>query len=574
VALAAELRAQIRGEVRFDEGSRALYATDSSNYRQVPIGIVIPKDVEDVITTVAACQNFGAALLARGGGTSLAGQCCNIAVVLDPSTHNHCTLGGMIGNDSCGTHSLMAGKTTDNIEELDILTYDGLRLRVGPTSEEDLARIIREGGLRGQIYARLKALRDRYADLIRERYPRIPRRVSGYNLEQLLPENGFHVARALFGSEGTCVTVLEATARLVYSPPARALVVLGYPDVYAAGDAVSDGQSRADLLPKMFGHELVEAFRGFKAIWDPEGKTMCPSFMVTREEEHTTRGRARLLFEMLPGNPLTDGWRDEPVREALDLCLACKGCKGDCPVNVDMATYKAEFLSHYYQGRLRPITAYSMGLISWWARLASHLPGVVNFLTHTPPFSRLAKAAAGIAPERRLPVFAHEPFTQWFRTREPRNVGRPRVLLWPDTFNNYFHPETAIAAVEVLEAVGYQVEVPEHSLCCGRPLYDFGMLELAKRWLRQILETLRVPIAAGLPLVGLEPSCVAVFRDELTNLFPHDEDAKRLRHQSFLLSELLEKIVCRRATDLSRVPLRQFMADGKQGERVWKAKSS
>jgi FAD/FMN-containing dehydrogenase/Fe-S oxidoreductase len=829
-ALAQELRSTIRGEVRFDKGSRALYSTDGSNYRQVPIGVVLPKDVEDVIATIAACRGSGAPLLARGGGTSLAGQCCNVAVVLDfskymnsvieinsekkqarvqpgiildhlrntaehyhltfgpdPATHSQCTLGGMIGNNSCGVHSVMAGMTSDNIEELDILTYDGLRMRVGKTSDEELERIIGEGGRRGEMYARLRALRDTYANLIRTRYPNIPRRVSGYGLDQLLPEHGFHVARALVGTEGTCVTVLEATTRLVHSPPARSLLVLGYPNAYNAADHVpeilaykpiglegfdshlvenmrkkqlqpdnivllpegggwllvefgsetkqeaddqaralmeelkratnppfmklfadpreaqriwlvreaalgatvfvpgeplgwegwedaavppeklgdylrdlfvlmgrygytsalyghfgqgcvhtrinfdltshdgirkfrsfveaaadlvvayggsisgehGDGQSRAELLPKMYGPELVQAFREFKAIWDPDGKmnpgkvvdpyridqnlrlgtsyhppqlathfkfpddhgsfatatlrcvgvgkcrrteggTMCPSYMVTREETHTTRGRTHLLFEMLQGNPLTEGWRSEPVKEALDLCLACKGCKGDCPVNVDMATYKAEFLSHYYAGRLRSRSSYAMGLIYWWSRLASRMPGVVNFFTQTPLLRDVAKLGAGVAQERQMPVFASQTFKEWFRKRGSRNSGHPRVILWPDTFNNYLRTETAKAAVEVLEAAGYQVEVPEQSLCCGRPLYDHGMLTTAERLLRQILETLEPQITEGIPIVGLEPSCVAVFRDELLNFFPTDENARRLSKQAFLLSEFLE----------------------------------
>ena len=831
--LAQELRSTIRGEVRFDEGSRALYATDGSNYRQVPIGVVLPKDVEDVIATIAACRGSGAPILARGGGTSLAGQCCNVAVVLDlskymhniieidpdkkqarvqpgiildhlrnaaehyhltfgpdPATHSQCTLGGMIGNNSCGVHSVMAGMTSENIEELEILTYDGLRMHVGQTSEAELERIIEEGGRRGEIYARLKALRDKYADLVRTRYPNIPRRVSGYSLDQLLPENGFHVARALIGTEGTCVTVLEATTRLVHSPPARSLLVLGYPNAYngadhvmeilahkpiglegfdnhlvenmrkkqlqpdnivllpegggwllvefgsetkqeaddqaralmeelqratnppfmklfadpheahriwlvreaalgatvfvpgeplgwegwedaavppaklgnylrdlfvlmgrygytsalyghfgqgcvhtrinfdltshdgirkfrsfmeAAADLVvayggsisgehGDGQSRAELLPKMYGPELVQAFREFKAIWDPDGKmnpgkvvdpyrldenlrlgtsyhppelathfkfpddqgsfatatlrcvgvgkcrrteggTMCPSYMVTREEEHTTRGRTHLLFEMLQGDPLTEGWRSESVKEALDLCLACKGCKGDCPVNVDMATYKAEFLSHYYSGRLRPRSSYAMGLIYWWARLACRMPGVVNFFTQTPLLRDVARLIAGVASERQMPAFASQTFKEWFRKRGPRNQDQPRVILWPDTFNNYLRPETARAAVEVLEAAGYQVEVPEQSLCCGRPLYDHGMLTTAERLLRRILETLEPQITEGIPIVGLEPSCVAVFRDELLNFFPNDENARRLSKQVFLLSEFLERKV-------------------------------
>src|SRR3954451_2124521 len=286
-ALSAELRGAIRGEVRFDAGSRALYATDGSNYRQVPIGVVIPRDVDDVVKTIAICRGRGAPILSRGGGTSLTGSCCNVAVVIDwskylnrvlsldvekklarvqpgtvldvlrreaekhhltfapdPSTHTHNTLGGMIGNNSCGVHSLMGlgtGRTSDQIHEMDILLYDGTRLTVGATTEAELERIIREGGRRGEIYARLKALRDRYADEIRRRYPEnLPRRVSGYNLDDLLPEKGIHVARALSGTEGTCVTILEASLHLVHSPAVKSVLVLGYPDVYCAGDHIAE----------------------------------------------------------------------------------------------------------------------------------------------------------------------------------------------------------------------------------------------------------------------------------------------------------------------------------------------
>ncbi|MGH2478675.1 MAG: (Fe-S)-binding protein, partial [Ktedonobacteraceae bacterium] len=361
-----------------------------------------------------------------------------------------------------------------------------------------------------------------------------------------------------------------------------------------------DGQARAELLPKMYGAELVKAFNEFKHIWDAddmmnpgkvvapyridenlrlgtdynphpvstyfqfpddegsfaratlrcvgvgkcrrmEGGTMCPSYMVTREEADSTRGRAHLLFEMLQGNPLEQGWRSEHIKEALDLCLACKGCKGDCPVNVDMATYKAEFLAHYYAGRLRPRSAYAMGLIYWWARLAALLPGVANILTHAPLLGSLAKRAAGVAPQRRMPTFAPRTFKQWFQKRPARNQDRPRVILWPDTFNNYLLPTTAMAAVEVLEAAGFQVSVPQRSLCCGRPLYDYGFLDLAKRLLRQILDTLGPELEAGTCLVVLEPSCASVLRDELRNLFPHDPHAKRLAASTYLLSEFLAK---------------------------------
>ncbi|MCA1837513.1 MAG: FAD-binding oxidoreductase, partial [Actinobacteria bacterium] len=259
------------------------------------------------------------------------------------------------------------------------------------------------------------------------------------------------------------------------------------------------------------------------------------------EEMHTTRGRANLLFEMLQGEAITDGWRDERVMESLDLCLACKGCKGECPVQVDIATYKAEFLSHYYEDRLRPINAYALGLIHWWSRLASYAPSVANFFTQTPILRDAMKATVKIAPQRSMPAFAPKTFKQWFHERGLRNLSKPPVVLWPDTFNNHFHPETAQAAVEVLEDAGYRVEVPEQPLCCGRPLYDFGMLNLAKRQLRQILDALHPYIVEGVPIVGLEPSCVAVFRDELINLFPNDEDARRLRGQVYILSEFLEK---------------------------------
>jgi len=822
-ALADELRRATKGEVRFDDGARGLYATDASNYRQVPIGVVVPRDAADVVATVALARRFGAPILGRGAGTSLAGQCCNVAVVIDmskymhhivemnpagkfarvepgivlddlrreaekhtltfgpdPATHAQCTLGGMIGNNSCGVHSIMSGKTVDNIEELEILTYDGLRMRVGATTDAELEAIIRAGGRRGQIYQGLKGIRDRYGDLVRAKFPRIPRRVSGYNLDQLLPENGFHVARALVGTESTCALVLEATTKLVHSPPARALLVLGYPSVYEAADDVprvlehgpiglegfddllvrdqqfkrmnphgiallppgggwllvefggaslaeamakgerlratlgeartrlfdnassearfvwavresglgatghvpgkalmwegwedaavapeklgrylrdlrkllerygyggdfyghfgdgcvhtrtnfdltsepgiakfrafledaadlvashggsfsgehGDGQARAALLEKMFGPELIGALREFKSLWDPDGKmnpgkvvepyqpdenlrlgadyapwnpethfkyvedhgrmnhavlrcvgvgrcrrldggTMCPSYQVTREEEHSTRGRARLLFEMFEGETVPRSWRNEAVKDALDLCLACKGCKGDCPTAVDMATYKAEFMSHYYQGRLRPMPAYSMGLIYWWAGMASKAPGLANAMTRLP----FMKTFAGVAKERRMPRFAPKTFRASFASRTPASAdGRKRVVLWSDTFNNHFLPETAMAAVEVLERCGYSVTIPRKRVCCGRPLYDWGFLDRAAKLLRETLDVLRPELEAGIPIVGLEPSCVSVFRDELPGLFPDDALAQKLARSAMTLSELL-----------------------------------
>ncbi len=425
-------------------------------------------------------------------------------------------------------------------------------------------------------------------------------------LRQLLEEHGYECDLYGHFGQGCIHTRIDFDFKTAQGiAKYRAFMEKAADLVISLGGSLSgehgDGQARAELLPKMFGPEVMQAFREFKAIWDPsgrmnpgkivdpyrmdehlrlgldyhplpvhthfqypddhgsfahatmrcvgvgdcrrlEGGTMCPSFMATREEQHSTRGRARLLFEMLEGDPLTGGWQSEPVKEALDLCLACKGCKGDCPVGVDMATYKAEFLAHYYQEHRRPITAYSFGLIHYWARLAALMPRVVNFVTQTPGLRTLAKLAAGMPSARAIPAFAPQTFQQWFTQRATPPAGdRPRVILWPDTFNNHFHPETAVAAVHVLERAGYAVIVPSKAMCCGRPLYDYGMLETAKAWLHDILRTLAPLIEAGVPMVGLEPSCVAVFRDELRQLLPHDEHATRLADQSYLLSEFLQK---------------------------------
>lgn len=364
-----------------------------------------------------------------------------------------------------------------------------------------------------------------------------------------------------------------------------------------------DGQSKAVFLRKMFGSELVRAFAEFKAIWDPEGRmnpgkvvrphrpdedlrlgpgydpstpsthfafpddggsfahatlrcvgvgkcrntnsedgaVMCPSFMVTEEERHSTRGRAHLLWEMLRGKgPIDGGFRDESVKESLDLCLACKGCKGDCPVNVDVATYKAEFLSHYYEGRVRPRSAYAFGLIDKWARLAALVPGLANAVTQTPALRALAKLTAGVSQKRDIPAFAPETFREWFERRPKRSAER-EVVLWVDTFTDHFHPEVGKAAVKVLEHVGFEVVIPSRRVCCGRPLYDFGMLDAAKKYLEDALACLRPHVEKGTPVVVLEPSCASVFRDELGELFPTRNEAKNLAKQTMLLSELLAR---------------------------------
>jgi FAD/FMN-containing dehydrogenase/Fe-S oxidoreductase len=830
-SLAEAMRAAIEGEVRFDTGSRALYATDASNYRMPPIGVVIPRHVDELVEIHRVCREHGAPIVMRGGGTSLAGQGCNTAVLIDcskylreileidpdrrlarvqpgvvldnlrdtasekygltfgpdPSTHAYCTMGGMLGNNSCGRHSVQAefhgpgSRTADNLVELEVLTYRGERLRIGPGGV----------GTPDEIAERLRALAAANADQIRARFPQIPRRVSGYNLDELLPEKGFEVARSLVGTESTCVTILEATVELIPKPKCVSLLAVAYPDKFRTADHVTiardhqpisiegmdstliedmtvlgihkrersmlppgagwllvefggdtkdeadekaralmhdlekdgqppsgmklyddpsseqhiwdvreaglgatafipgkadtyegwedsavpperlgeylrrlsklaekydyesslyghygqgcvharwnfdlvtkpgiekwrrwldeasdlvlelggslsgehgDGQSRAELLPKMFGDDLIKAFEEFKSIWDPDWKmnpgkvvqpyridenlrlgadydpwrpkvkfayekdkgdfahttvrcvgvgkcrtpggadVMCPSFMATKEEMHSTRGRTRLLFEMLEGDVITDGWQSDEVMEALDLCLSCKGCTHDCPVNVDMPTYKSEFLYHRWKHRLRPRHAYAFGLIDQVSRFAARAPGLVNFLSQTPPFAQGFKLAAGMTQKRAVPEFAPMTLQQWFARRGgTTNPHGRKVVLYPDTFNNHMHTDVGVAAVEAIEAAGWQVVMPEGHVCCGRPLYDYGFLDLAERYLRRNLDQLREWYREGVPIVGMEPSCVAVFKDELGKLIPNNDDATRLETCFFHFAEFFQE---------------------------------
>src|SRR6266571_3086075 len=757
--LRAGLDERVDGEVRFDAGTLSAYAQDASNYRQVPIGVVVPRTVDAAVAAVAVCRAAGAPVLSRGGGTSLAGQCVNTAIVIDwtkychrlvsfdkaartatvqpgaaldkvndalaphglmvgpkPSTHVSCTIGGMIGNNSCGSTAQAYGKMADSVRRLEVLTYGGLRTWTGETSDEEYERILAAGGEMAGLYRRLREIRDAYLGQIRTGYPKIPRRVSGYNLDQLLPENGFHVARALVGSESTLVTVLHAEIELFEVPGYRSLVVLGYPDIaeaadvvprvvrhgplaveglddtlislereeHLAGDALDklpegsgwlmvqfgadskdeaqakaraligdvrsdgdhpkphvayvddpavedklndvreaglgatayppgkhethegwedaavppdrlgdylrdfrklleryeyrgaslyghfgqgcvhtripfelrtpegiahyrsfvedaadlvagydgslsgehgDGQSRGELLPKMFGPDLIRAFGELKAAFDPgnrmnpgkvvepspldshltrrgwfppepltlfqyapdggkfsraasrcvgvgkcrgdEGGVMCPSYRATREEEHSTRGRSRLLMEMVRGEVIRDGWHSTEVRDALDLCLACKGCRKDCPVEVDMATYKAEFLAHHYKGRIRPASPYSMGWLPAAALLAARAPGLVNAAGRAPGLARLIKAAGGI--------------DAWISTGQP-----------------------GVAATA----------------------------------LKRAIRSLRPELRAGTRVVVLEPSCAAVFRSDAADLLGTD-DARLLAKRTRTLAEVL-----------------------------------
>ncbi|MFD9037372.1 FAD-binding and (Fe-S)-binding domain-containing protein [Streptomyces bottropensis] len=845
-ALPAALRAAgVRGEAAFDVTARALVTMDASNYRRVPLGVVAPRDADDVAAVLSVCREHGVPVVARGGGTSIAGQATGTGVVLDltrhmnrlvsldpeartavvqpglvldrlqeaaaphglrfgpdPSTHSRCTLGGMIGNNSCGSHSVAWGTTADNVRALAVTGARGQALRLGQ-------------GWSGAPDG-LRALVEREPALLRTGFPHLPRRISGYALDALLPENGTDVARSFCGSEGTLGVLTEAVVRLVEAPRARALAVLAYADESAAAEAApgllphrpltvegmaadlvppgatglppggawlfvetggatpaearahadaivraagaadalvvtdpaaqralwriredasgtatrmpdgteawpgwedcavpparlgaylrdfrgllrahdlrgtpyghfgdgcihvridfdlltpagvarfrrfseemaelvtshggslsgehGDGQARAELLPTMYGTEMVRLFERVKGVWDPDdllnpgmlvrpalldanlrfavlprtpvpvefaypddggdfsaavrrcvgvakcrttevspasGAVMCPSFRATGEEEHYTRGRARLLHEMLAGEVVTDGWRSPEVRDALDLCLSCKGCRSDCPVGVDMATYKAEFLHHHYAGRRRPAAHHTMGRLPQWLRLIARAraAALVNTLAAARPLAALAKRLGGIAGERELPRLARVPFTRWYE-KEFGERGRPEgtdeeraaaagattVLLWTDTFTEYLSPSVGQAALKVLEAAGLRVIVAparEGRVCCGLTYVSTGQLDRARAVLRRTLDMLDVldaatPPAPGrrppdqdpalapapLPVVVLEPSCAATLRTDLPELLPGDPRAHRLAASVLTFAEALER---------------------------------
>ncbi|WP_211257291.1 FAD-binding and (Fe-S)-binding domain-containing protein [Actinoalloteichus caeruleus] len=796
VGLAEELRARIAGEVLADSATRAVYSSDASNYRHVPRAVVLPRDAEDVAATLAVCAEQGVPITHRGGGTSIGGQACGPGVVLDhsrhlnrllefdpdrgtarvepglvlddlrdatlphgltfgpnPSSHSRCTIGGMIGNNACGSSAVAWGTTADNVVDLDVLLADGTRLTV---SDLDSA---------GPLTRPLRALVDRRRAALRTGLPTLPRRVSGYALDALLPENGEDLARALVGSEGTCVTLLGATVRLIRPPAVRVLAVLGFPDAFAAADAVpailphgpltvesvdralveahravhgpsaateslpdgnawlycetggdtraeavlraeglardldvpavvlaesahqralwrireegsgiatrmsdgtegypgwedaavpperlgdylrdfeallgqhgrrgiyyghfgegcihvrldfdlisstgvrgfrefmldaadlvagyggslsgehGDGQARGELLTRMYPAEVIDAFGEFKAVFDPDrllnpgqivdplpldanlrwpsedtvtvpvdtmfsyphdggsfvaaarrcvgvgkcrntgGGVMCPSYRATRDERHSTRGRARALVEMLHGEVIRDGWRAEEVHEVLDLCLSCRACRSECPVEVDMATYKAEFLHQHYRNRIRPAAHYSMGWLPALAVLAQPFARPLNAALSARPVASAVRRLGGVDPHRDLPVFAPETLTRWFRRRAPRPpaAGGRRVLLWPDTFTNTFSPGVGRAAVEVLEAAGYTVELPRERVCCGLTWVSTGQLGIARRVMRRTARVLAPYVQAGVPVVGLEPSCTAALRTDLGELLP------------------------------------------------------
>ncbi len=804
--LAAALRSAVAGEVDFSAAARALTTMDASNYRRVPAGTVAPRDAADVAAALEACRAHGAPVVARGGGTSIGGQATGTGVVLDftrhmggivsldpeertavvrpglvldrlravarpygltfgpdPSTHGRCTLGGMIGNNACGAHSVAWGTTADNVRSLEVVTYRGAELTLG-----------RDGrgappGLRELVGENLALLRTGYPE-------GLPRRISGYALDALLPERGVDVVRSFCGGEGTLGVITEATVRLVPLPAEPVLVVLGYADEGAAADAApgllpygpltvegmaldlvpdavglprggawlfvevdgpdaawrlvraadavdaavvrdpagqralwriredaagtatraldggeawpgwedcavpparlgaylrafrslladfglrgipyghfgdgcvhvridfdlwteegvrhfrrfseavadlvvahggslsgehGDGRARAELLPRMYGAELVGLFGAVKDVWDPDGGlnpgmlvrpgrldeglrfgglsgtdltlvgvgraaarcvgvakcrvegpssgpgVMCPSYRATGEERHSTRGRARLLHEMAIGEVITDGWRSEEVREALDLCLSCKGCRSDCPVGVDVAAYKAEFLDRHYAGPLgllrRPRSHWTMGWLPHWLDVFGR---GLNAGMRLPFAARLA----GVTPERTLPRVAEASFTSWFAERASDRP--PALTLWPDTFTDHLSPEVGRAAVRVLEDAGLGVRLPEGRVCCGLTYVSTGQLGAARRVMRRTLDVLdpsgssapsgsstpsgsSAPSDGGLPVVVLEPSCAAALRTDLPELLPDDPRAARLAASVRTFAEALEEL--------------------------------
>jgi FAD/FMN-containing dehydrogenase/Fe-S oxidoreductase len=868
----AQLTRMLQGECDFSAAGVALYTTDASNYRQVPLGVVYPHTVDDLVNTATLCKTFSLPVLLRGGGTSQNGQGVNEAVVVDcsryltrvldidvenqtalvdpgvicdalkqhaevhgltfgpdPGTHSRCTLGGMIGNNSCGPHSMLAGKTVENVLQLEILTSDGARFWVGPTSDQELEKIVAGTDRRAAIYRELVSIRDEYQQLIRQRYPNIKRRVSGYNLDQLLPENGFNVARALVGSEGTCVTVLQARVKLIEKPLHTRLIVLGFEDIYTAGDSVAeilpfapiamegldwgiigglkernlkqaeiallpegqawlmvelsgnsaenltqlchqfetamglskkvksvlsvvdaantaaiwsireqgasatamslhvddpdpvvgwedtavdplqlgdylrefsaliqrygytsslyghfgdgciharitfdtrsaegisqwrkfsveiaelvvqfggslsgehgDGQAKGEFLPVMFGPELMYAFRRFKQIWDPEqrmnpgklidaykmdenlrygadyklpetttilhfkddvggfsratercigmGKcraqsgAMCPSYQATQEEKYSTRGRAHLLHEMVRGEVIKDGWDNKAIVDSFEHCLSCKACKTECPTQVDIATYKAEFLAAHYAHKRRPLNHYPLAYIGNLLPKISRFSWVFNKL-QAGITGQLAQKFLGLSDAKGLPKLASQSFTSWVKKHAHRQdqqfhwfgaQDQPTVVLWADSVNNHYRPALLQSAVNVLLKSGHQVAVAKQHFCCGRPLYEYGFLAQALKQLTVILESFHCKLPAGCSVIVLEPSCLSVFKNELLSAFPEDTRALDLRKRAKTLTRFLSESSVTLAKQLNSGILHLHCHDKSLGisshEREW-----
>lgn len=837
-SLANELQHALHGEFDFSNAGVAMYTSDASNYRQIPLGVVYPSSSDDIVLVTKLCRERQLPVLMRGAGTSQNGQCVNEAVIIDcsrfmnkvleidktartaliqpgivcdalkaaaeehgltfgpdPATHSRCTLGGMIGNNSCGPRSMLAGKTVENVLEMEVLTGDGARFWVGETSDSQLQAILQANDRQSDIYRELLAIRDEYAKQIRQRYPTIKRRVSGYNLDQLLKENNFNVARALVGSEGTCVSILQARVNLIDKPSHTRLIVLGFDDIFLAGDAVEhimpfrpiamegldwgivgglndrnlrqeeiallpegqawmlvelaaatidaladhadnfvqsmtanalvksartinkgseetaiwsireqgasatsmsldpegidpivgwedtavdplqlgnylrefkalvdrygyttslyghfgdgciharitfdtrteggvahwrnfsndiahlvvrfggslsgehgDGQAKAEFLPIMFGDELMQAFRRFKSAWDPASRmnpgklidayrmdenlrfgpdyqtpavvtqlhftedpkgfgrstercigmgkcraqtgAMCPSYQATGNERYSTRGRAHLLHELVRGQILQDGWSDTDVADSMEHCLSCKACKTQCPTGVDIASYKAEFMQRHYADKRRPLHHHAFGRIGEWLPYLAKAPRLVNLLLGRFT-AKLGKQLLGIAPDKQLPKLATTDFSRWAAstctTQDEYfhwfgNANKPAIILWNDSINNHYRPAITRSAVKVLQKTGWRVGVAREHFCCGRPLYEYGMLEQARKTLSTVLEGFYASLPPDSQVVVLEPSCLSVFKDELLRMYPDDNRAQDMATRCMSLSQVL-----------------------------------
>ncbi|HSE70380.1 MAG TPA: FAD-binding and (Fe-S)-binding domain-containing protein [Nocardioidaceae bacterium] len=813
VTAPAELAGLLRraGVAEVDDSTlaRAMYATDASLYRVVPSVVVRPRDVGELLATVAVARESGTPLTMRGAGTSIAGNAVGSGIVVDtarhlnrvlsldpesrtavvqpgtvhatlqqqarrhalrfgpdPSTHTRCTVGGMIGNNACGSRALGYGRTVDNVSALDVVTGAGERLTLGPgvPLPASLEQVVR-GGLA----------------TVRTEFGRFDRQVSGYAMEHLLPENGARLDRFLVGSEGTLAVVLQATVDLVADAPYRALAVLGYPSMADAADAVpgllhhplvaceglderivevvrvrrgaatvpdlpagrgwlfaevtgsteaeaqaralavardagvphrvvtevveqlalwriredgaglaarsldrpahagwedaavppdrlggylrafdellgehgysgvpyghfgdgcvhvridfglssrdgrvgfrafmeqaaalvvsfggtlsgehGDGRARSELLGAMYSPAALDLFSRVKGVLDPDdllnpgvlvaprpfdadlrlaaplreprtalrlvhdhgslveavhrctgvgkciadntgsGGVMCPSYLATREEKDSTRGRARVLQEMVNGELVRDGWRSPAVHEALDLCLACKGCATDCPTGIDMATYKAEALHQRYRRRVRPRSHYALGRLPRWARLAQPVAPLANRLLRTASVQRLAKSAAGVDRRRGLPAFADRSFTR-SAGADRRGHHAPDVVVWADSFTEHFATGPGLAAVELLESLGLRVGVVGERSCCALTWVSTGQLDAARRILSRTVETLHGYVARGVPVLGLEPSCLATLRSDAVELLD-DPRAAEVAAGVHTLAELLETV--------------------------------
>ena len=833
--IADELTRRVDGEVRFDPYSRLLYSTDASIYQMEPIGVVIPRTADDVQAVVEFAAGEGIPVLPRAGGTSLAGQTVNHAIVLDfskylnnvlevnaeegwarvqpgiileqltkqvanhglqyapdPTTANRACVGGGIGNNTCGAHSVIYGKTLDHINELDVVLSDGSRAHFAPLTASELEGRLSAGGLEGDIYCGVMRIAAEQQVEIERTYAKIQRRVSGYNLDEFVPQAGLagpvNLARMVVGSEGTLCVVTEAKVNLVSRPTMTSLCVLHFRSVFDAseatmkvlghdpssvelidkmildrcrealgqsrllsfiegdpgamllvefygeneaeltrkmdalkrdiglayacvnildraeqaavwnvrkgglgllmsirgdakpipfvedpavdpsvmgdfvrrfdeivtshgttagyyghaavgclhirpmislknregidkmvsiGDAVSDlikefggsmsgehgdGIVRGVWTRKMFGDRIYNAFRELKHTWDPQdimnpGKiidtppmtenlrygaayeplhletkldftsdfgfsgavemcngmgacrkldgTMCPSFMATRDEEHSTRGRANLLRAALSGR-MPEGAEgsitDQRLHDALDLCLECKACKAECESGVDMAKLKYEFLNRYQERHGVPLRSRLFGNINTLNRLGSRYAPMTNWISGNGLGKALVSALLGISSRRQQPRFARQSLPDWFAQRDRSRLSAAKfgaVALYNDTFMNYNYPEIGIAAVELLEAAGYEVRLVNGG-CCGRPMISKGMLDQARELARSNMAGLYDFARQGIPIVGCEPSCLLTLRDEYPEFVP-EEQARVVAEHSFLIDEFLAR---------------------------------